>query len=52
MAAYSLSCLDCGAEIPLHRPDPRVPLCDECKDLRCEKARRTSNDDEPYWSTV
>jgi hypothetical protein len=27
---YRLECLDCGRGLPLHRPTPRVPLCDRC----------------------
>ena len=28
---YTLTCLDCGWEMWLHRPEPRVPLCRKCR---------------------
>ena len=32
-------CLDCSVELWAHKPKPRVPLCEWCKDRREQKRR-------------
>ena len=37
-----LACIDCEGTIPLHRPEPRIPLCDGCKDKREQAKQRAT----------
>lgn len=39
-ARYALDCIDCDETIELHRPTPRVPICDPCKVKRATKGKR------------